>query len=87
MVSEALTLHFEGFPTACLPLLGLVPLALVGRRWARLLWTCFHFLFPPLGLGLSPLKGCHRLLTSSARLALVFQVAPGVPEASVGRAF
>ena len=89
MVSEALTLHFEGFPTACLlrwPLLGLVPLALVGRRWARLLWTCFHFLFPPLGLGLSPLKGCHRFLTSSARLALIFQVAPGVPEASVGRA-
>ena len=65
---------------------GFSPLALVGRRWALLLWTCFHFLFPPLGLGLSPLKGCHRFLTSSARLALIFQVAPGVPEASVGRA-
>ena len=87
MVSEALILLLEGFPIACrLPPLGLVLLPLVGRCWALLLRTCCPILFPPLGLDLSPLKGCHRILTPSARLALTFQVAPDVSGASVGRA-
>ena len=89
MVSEALIMILEGFPTACfprLPLLALVLLPLVGRRWALLPRACCPIPFPPLGLVLSPLKGCHRIPTSSARLALRFQVAPDVSRTSVGRA-
>ena len=58
----------------------------VGRRCALLPGACCPILCPPLGLDLSPLKGCHWILKSSARLALRFQVAPDVPRTSVGRA-
>ena len=44
-------------------------------------------LCPPLGLALSPLKGCHWIFTSCARMALWLQVAPDVPRTTVGRAF
>ena len=68
------------------PLLGFVLTPLVGRRCALLPGACCPILCPPLGLDLSPLKGCHWILKSSARLALRFQVAPDVPRTSVGRA-